>query len=78
MEKLTQQQQLANNLKAAKQEDANIAELTATFLKTTDKTAKKVLRERIKICKKFKRTYLLNAGSLQYAINNPASNMGIN
>lgn len=78
MEKLTQQQQLANNLQAAKKEDANIAELEATLKKTTDATAKTVLRERIKICKKFKRTYLLNAGSLQYAINNPAINMGIN
>ena len=73
-----QHQQLANNLQAAKQEDANIAELQATLVKTTDKTTKTILRERIKICKKFKRHHLLAAGSLQYAINNPTNNMGIN
>jgi LPS O-antigen subunit length determinant protein (WzzB/FepE family) len=76
MQKLTQQQQLANNLQAAQQEDTNIAELTADLAKTTDTTAKTVLRERIKICKKFKRTYLLNAGSLQYAIANNTNNAG--
>lgn len=60
-----QQQQIANNLQAAKQEKLNIAELQATLAKTTDANTKQVLQHRIKICKQFLRNYMLTAQSLQ-------------
>lgn len=64
----TQAQQIANNLQAAAQEKLNIAELEATLAKTTDKFAKQVLKQRIKICKDFQRKYMLTAQSLQQSI----------
>lgn len=64
----TQAQQLTNNLQAVAQEKRNIAELEATLAKTTDATVKQVLKERIKICKKFHRQYMLNAQACQRSI----------
>jgi hypothetical protein len=60
-----QQQQLANNLAAVKQEKQNIAELQANLATATCPTVKQVLKHRIKICKDFQRKHMLTAQSLQ-------------
>ena len=58
-------QQIENNLAAAAQEVINIKELELTLKKITDKSVKTAVKHRIKICKQFHRSYLLNAQSLQ-------------
>jgi len=63
-EELTKQQ-IENNLAAAAQEVVNIKELELTLAKITDKSVKQGVKHRIKICKQFHRSYLLNAQSLQ-------------
>jgi F0F1-type ATP synthase membrane subunit b/b' len=59
------QQQIQNNLAAAKQERANIRQLEQELKQSTDKTQQQVLRYRIKICKDFLRQYMLTAQSLE-------------
>ena len=59
------QTQIANNVAAAQQQRDNIKQLEQALAQCTDKAQQKVLRNRIKICQKFLRQYLLTAQSLE-------------
>jgi hypothetical protein len=61
-------QQIQNNLAAATQERANIAQLEQELKQSTDKTQQQVLRYRIKICRDFLRRYMLTAQSLERSL----------
>ena len=59
------EQQIENNLSAAAQERANIAQLEKDLRATTDNSQQRVLRYRIKICRNFLRQHLLTAQALE-------------
>lgn len=58
------QQQKANNLQAVEQERKNILELELALKNTQDKFQRLVIRERIKICKKFMLRHMQTAQRL--------------